>query len=286
MIAKYLFVGNRKFVLEEMIKQNCDIEKVLIIKGSYLQNDINNLNLKYQLIDRKDQLIKYIHDIDFDILISNGCPFILPISKLPQNKKYLNIHPSYLPDLKGVDPTIGSILFQRDSGATCHYMNDLVDSGDIVSRVKIPISDDLDVSLLYQLSFIAEKKVFELALKNDFFPECKQEVNDQKYIYYTRKPSDILITLKEPNSIILQKIKAFSNKSQGAYFMFEKEILRVFSAEILANEFLVDVVSAHEDMVILFSYENSIVFKKDGQIIKFSFIEGKFNLLQVGKSLV
>lgn len=286
METKFLFIGNRKFVLEEMLKQKCVIVKILVIKGSYLEKDIKSLDINYEVIDSKKQLISYIREIDFDILISNGCPFILPISKLPQDKKYLNIHPSYLPDLRGVDPTIGSILFHRDSGATCHYMNDIIDSGDIVSRVKIPITDDLDVSLLYQLSFIAEKEAFKLALKNHFLSEYKQEVDSQKYIYYTRKPSDKVITFKETNSLIIQRIKAFCNKSQGAYFKFKNEIFKVFSAEILTNEFLVKSVNEYNDMIILFSYEDSIIFKKDGQIIKFSNIEGDFKLLQKGESLI
>ena len=123
-------------------------------------------------------------------------------------------------------------------------------------------------------------------LKKNFVIECKQEVDNQRYIYYTRKPLDKVITFKEPNSLIIQKIKAFSNKSQGAYFKFKNEIFKVYYGEILTNEFLLKSVNEFNDMIILFSYENSIIFKKDGEIIKFSNIEGKFKLLQKGESIV
>ena len=42
---------------------------------------------------------------DYDILVSNGCPYILPLNEL-KKAKYVNVHPSLLPNLKGIDPVI------------------------------------------------------------------------------------------------------------------------------------------------------------------------------------
>ena len=91
----------------------------------------------------------------------------MPINKIKKGR-YTNIHPSYLPDLKGIDPVLGSIKFSRDGGATCHEINERIDDGPIISRIKIPFTKDLDVTVLYQLSFVAEKEVFNEAFKNNF----------------------------------------------------------------------------------------------------------------------
>ena len=105
---KYVFVGNRKFVLEEMMALKLNLQ-VLVIKNTHLEKDdlLNNIN--HKIIENKKELLDYINNNEFDILISNGCPHILPISKL-KKKIYANIHPSFLPDLKGIDPCLGSIL--------------------------------------------------------------------------------------------------------------------------------------------------------------------------------
>ena len=66
-------------------------------------------------------------------------------------------------------------MFSRDCGATCHHINEVIDGGDIISS-KIPFSKDLDVSLMYQLSFIAEKEVFHEAFKANFLIRKKQEI--------------------------------------------------------------------------------------------------------------
>ena len=265
---KYVFVGNRKYVLEEMIKNELNIEKIFVIKDSHLERDIQQMNFDYLLVNSKSELISLLEKTNFDILISNGCPYILPISKLKKSK-YVNIHPSFLPDLKGVDPVIGSILFERDSGATCHYMNDEIDSGDNISRVKIDFSNDLDAGLLYHLSFLAEKQCFNEALRRNFETIKKQEENKDN-IYYSRKESDKHITFNESNKKIISKVKAFNNKSQGAYFLLNDLKIKVFNAEILVNNFIYKNTENIVDMDIIFSYENTIIFKKDNEIMKFS----------------
>ena len=76
-------------------------------------------------------------------------------------------------------------------------MDDTIDGGPIISRVKIPFSKDLDVSLMYQLSFLAEKKVFHESFKENFVAKINHEEGD--WIYYSRN-----LTIK---LLILMKIQ-------------------------------------------------------------------------------
>lgn len=276
---KYVFVGNRKFVLEEMLKHQLNITTIFVVKDTHLENDIKNISDKYELISSKKELLSKLENLEYDVLVSNGCPYILPISKM-EKKIYVNIHPSLLPDLKGIDPVIGSILFSRDAGATCHIMDNTIDGGDIISQVKIPFSDDLDVSLLYQLSFLAEKESFIKALNNSF-KSIKAQKNSDHVIYYSRKKEDKHIKFNESIHEIMSKIKAFNNKSQGAFFIYNNTEYKVFNIEILSNEYLKKHVAGCEELEILFCYEDSIVFKKEGQIIKFHQVVGDLSKIKI-----
>ena len=126
-----------------------------------------------------------------------------------------------MPDLKGIDPCLGSILFKRDGGATCHIMDNTIDGGPIISRVKIPFTEDLDVSLMYQLSFVAEKNVFLDAYKKNFLVTQNQEKGNWKY--YSRKPTDRLLNFNESPEQLVQRVKTFNNKSQGCTFKYKKK---------------------------------------------------------------
>ncbi|MCK9380257.1 MAG: hypothetical protein M0P95_04225 [Sulfuritalea sp.] len=286
---RFVFVGNRRFVLEQMLSDGVNLVAVIVVAGSHLERDIrcdgfSNLEHIY-VVRRKSELITLLGAIQFDILVSNGCPYILPVTELPA-ARYVNIHPSLLPDLRGADPVIGAVLFERDAGATCHVMDSGIDTGPVIAQIRIPFTDDLDVTTLYQLSFIAEKKVFSESLQLGFEPQFKQaELPD--ILYYSRKPEDRLITFLEPNHVLLQKVMAFNNRKAGCEFVVSGVAYRVFSAKKMHNPFLLKFMDRYPDCVIGFSYEGSIVFRKDEEVLRFSGIESSSgNQLSVGASLL
>ena len=93
-----------------------------------------------------------------------------------------------MPDLRGINPINGAILFDRPQGATCHYMDDGIDTGDTIAQVKVDDNvKDVPLDLLYQLSFMAEADAFEKAYMNEFKPLEKQNKNLEGTIYYSRK---------------------------------------------------------------------------------------------------
>jgi len=275
MDPRFVFVGNRRFVLEQMLECGIQPSSIYVIAGTHLEKDflsnkINGVN-NYTLVNSKNELLSFLMKDSFDVLVSNGCPYILPVGDLPP-ARYVNIHPSLLPDLRGVDPVIGAILFERDSGATCHIMDEGIDTGAIISSVRIPFTNDLDVTTLYQLSFMAEKEVFIQAFDCNFAPKYKQQPGSND-IYYSRNPSDQEITFSESNDFLLQKIKAFNNRSQGCFFRVDGQLYRVYSAQRLNNSYLLKLLDKFPDCAVALSYENSIVFRKDGEILRFSDIE-------------
>ena len=119
-------------------------------------------------IKSKTDLIKRIKKENFNVLVSNGCPFVLPVSKLKERRHiFVNIHPSLLPDLKGKSPILEAIMQHKPFGATCHHMVDEVDSGKIISQVKYE-ADRTNLNDCYRKSYEAEVKVFKLAYKRRF----------------------------------------------------------------------------------------------------------------------
>lgn len=118
----------------------------------------------------KRELLKIISYTNYDVLISNGCPYILPISEMRfANQTYVNIHPSLLPDLKGMSPIKDAIKQRKPFGATCHLMDDGMDSGPIISQVRFTANRN-DLGDCYKQSYKAEAKVFQMAYKRNFIP--------------------------------------------------------------------------------------------------------------------
>ncbi|MBO4920046.1 MAG: hypothetical protein J5365_07815 [Erysipelotrichaceae bacterium] len=255
---KYFFVGARFFCAEKMLEMGLDIVRFAAVKDSFLAKELEKRNIPYVSIENKKQLLDLIEETDFDILVSNGCPYILPVSKIKKEKQlFINLHPSLLPDLKGMSPVNGSILFNRAQGATCHVMDDGIDTGKIIARTLVTDKPDLPADLLYQLTFMAEADAFVKAYQRDFIPA--EELNDGagEYIYYSRKEADTLIRKEDDIDTIFRKVRAFQVDGQYARIIchereYEVRDLIRFDSRYPDRE-------GKQDYEILFTYKNNVV---------------------------
>jgi methionyl-tRNA formyltransferase len=281
---RYVFAGNRFFVLEEMIRLGLNVVEIYVVSNSFLQKELEDRRINYQVISTKRDFVIKLKGIKFDIFISNGLPLILPISELIRGteKKFINIHPSPLPDLRGVDPVPGAILYGRNSGATCHYMDDGIDSGSIISQVVIPIVPEFDAKTLYQLSFLAEKDVFLKAYECSFLP-VRTQVSSEKDIYYTFKEDDLQIDFRKPISEVIRKIRAFNTPSKGAYFVVNGYKVKVYDVSVLKSSWAFQkFLKCNENEVVLKSGD-AIVIKKSQSFLLLKNLIGDFlDKIEVG----
>jgi methionyl-tRNA formyltransferase len=186
-------------------------------------------------VESKWQAVRALETLEFDFFVSCGFPFILPISRLKQihpNSTYVNIHPSLLPDLRGADPIPGAILFRRDSGVSCHLMDDGIDTGPIISQLRIPFHESIDSRLLYHLCFQLEPSVFFLALEKHFQPLSTQP-RCETPVYYSFIESDLECTNADSDDELVARIHAFNTPRKGAIVSVNGELIRIFLAHML-----------------------------------------------------
>lgn len=269
----YVFAGNRAFVLEQMFKIGLDIKKIWAVKGSYLQRYLDDKNMKYSLIENKTDFFNDVEMTQFDCFISNGLPIIMPAEYLKDTeKKFINIHPSILPELRGRDPVPGALLFRKDSGATCHLMDEGIDTGAIIARVRIENTEDLEAGLLYQLSFMAESDVFNIAYERKFMPIGIQG-DRARGSYYSFQKDDLQINLEhEDVKEIIAKVKAFASKSKGAFFEYAGKKYKCSDAQMIKNQYLIKKMEEKNNNTFVMMYEDKMIYKKNGEYIKLTIV--------------
>lgn len=264
---KYFFVGMRSFCLEKMIEKGLNIVCIATKKDSFVEKEMSKRNLKCTFFENKKELLELIKNTEFDILVSNGCPYILPISELRKaDEKYINIHPSLLPDLRGINPINGAILFNRPQGATCHYMDDGIDTGDVIAQIKVDDNvKDIPLDLLYQLSFMAEAEAFSEAYNRDFVPLEIQNKKIEGTIYYSRKIEDQIITKEDSLEQIITKVNAFKVEGQLARFTIDGNEYLIKDIKIIDAEILNRFNAVDSEIVCV--YKNNIVIKKQDNYV-------------------
>ena len=169
MKKKIVFIGNRTQVLDVCLNEpDWKVVAIFAHRGGFLAPDLAARQIAHFsfAFAEKEDVLQRLEACDFDILVSNGCPFILPISRLSrQERLFINTHPSVLPDLKGPHPVNGLFLQGRQEfGATTHYMDEAVDAGDVLAQQRVRLTADLDAGLVYRLSFQLEAEAFRQAV--------------------------------------------------------------------------------------------------------------------------
>lgn len=279
--STYAFVGNRMFVLDAMLRMGLVVNSIFAVRGSHLERQLASSGKTFVAFDTKQEIVEALARTTFDILISNGCPFILPVNRLREgNRVLVNIHPSYLPDLRGRDPVPGALLFRRDSGATCHVIDEGIDTGDLIARVLIPFSEDLDAGLLYQLTFWAEQEAFAAAFDRNFAP-IEHQSSGASDIYYSRKASDQVVDLQgDDRELIIRKIRAFGNRSQGVTFSIGGSTFKAYDAESLHNAYLLTRLHEYTEGEVVFCYEDVLVLRKGDGFLKLKRVAGPVELVR------
>ncbi|HNX77627.1 MAG TPA: formyltransferase family protein [Candidatus Rifleibacterium sp.] len=283
MVKSVLFIGNRCNCFKILDNNpNYSLSKVFALKDSFLHNYLVLSKKPHRVFElaEKDEIIDELFERPFDVLVSNGCPFLLPASRLKEVSRILiNIHPTYLPHLRGKSPLNGVFYQNYDFiGATAHFIEDGVDSGNIIYQEKITLTPDIDQGLVYYISFELEGIVFKRALeileKNDF--TClgkKMNLHEGSMFNRTNEKQTVDLNIHSTD-LCVKKIKSFGITSQGCFLTLGDKRLRIFDAEKILSPFLLKSFASSEIGKIVLGYDEKIIVKTlDGLLKIISFEE-------------
>lgn len=134
--------------------------KILILgKDAELIADVMDDDDEVMIANPSMQKLVYIGAGQTYFIISFNYKYIIPksiIDKMPG--RIINIHTSYLPYNRGAYPNFFSWLHDTPKGVTIHYIDEGIDTGDIiVQRLAYFNTDDLTLKTTYD--FLIDKAV-------------------------------------------------------------------------------------------------------------------------------
>lgn len=182
------------------------------------------------------EAIDWIRDLKPEVIVVVAYGQILPCDVLEiPTLACLNLHASLLPRWRGAAPIQAAIgAGDRETGMTVMYMDEGLDTGDILLQRKIAIvPNDTGGSLHDRLAEIAPEALIESLrlLAKGNAPRIQQD-NSLATFAPKLKREDGKIDWSEPAETIQRKISAF-NPWPGAYTRIGDRNLKIFSAAIV-----------------------------------------------------
>src|SRR6266536_855431 len=185
---------------------------------------------------KDQQAIDEIRALKPDVIVVMAYGQILPRGVLEIPKiACLNLHASLLPRWRGAAPIQAAIAAgDRETGITVMYMDEGLDTGDILLQRKIEIApDETGASLHDKLAQIAPEALAEslVLLAKGIAPRIPQDNSHATYAPKLKR-EDGRINWSEPAEMIERKIRAF-NPWPGAFMKVDEQNLKIFSASVV-----------------------------------------------------
>lgn len=247
---KIAYISGVKFglvLLEEILKNNFQISIVFsyddskqIIYSDYASFDelcerYNIKHIKVQNIN-DEKNVELLQSIKPDLILVMGWSQLLKneIIKIPK-LGVIGSHPTELPKYRGRAPISWSIIKGlKESALTFFYIEDGVDTGDILAQQKFKISlDDDAASIYHKITDLGKQMIIEnlFLLKKGNSKRTKQD--NSKFIEYwpKRTPTDGLIDWSKSAMEINVLIRATTHPYPGAFTYYNNSKLKIFTAQ-------------------------------------------------------
>ena len=200
---------------------------------------VKEVALKYNIKLFQPEKIKTeyqeILDLNPDIIITCAYGQIVPKEVLDYPKyKCINIHASLLPKYRGGAPIHKAIIDgEEKTGVTIMYMDEKMDSGDILYQKEVKIEDTDNVGTLFdKLSILGKDMIIEFLpklLNNDFTP-IKQNESEVSFAYNITK-EDEKIDFNKTTREVYNKIRGLNPWPVGHAILDGKKV-KLYNSKI------------------------------------------------------
>lgn len=189
----------------------------------------------------KEDITEKLKGIEFDLAISCGFSYIID-SKLFENKKAINVHPTLLPQYRGFRSGPFQIINgEKESGVTIHQLVDEMDKGDIILQEKFVITDfDTTKSVFRKARELEPRILYEAVklIKSGQETYTKQDESLASEYNYIRTPKDSEVDWNKSLKQLYNEIRACDPVDYPAFFWVngEKVFIKLWRKDKLENE--------------------------------------------------
>lgn len=245
----FLSGGAREKALRNLLEKGENVEAVVV--PLITKSNDRFKNVIYTAIEfgvrvipvKRNEIYETLKDINFELLISCGFPYIIDESVINLASMAINVHPTLLPKYRGYRSAPYIIINgEKESGVTIHLLTNEMDKGDIILQKSFDVSEfdttkslfikaqEHEVDLLY--------RAIQIIKKGNIRYIAQDEDNASEY-NYIRTPKDSEIDSNKPLNDLYNDIRACDPDDYPAFFYVnnEKVFIKIWRNNNNKNKF-------------------------------------------------
>lgn len=264
---KILFMGTSIFAVPILQKLNANYTITLVVTKDGKKTPVEKEALKLGLKVFKPVSLKKEEDIiintNADVLVTASYGKILPKDILNAFKyKPINVHASLLPKYRGGAPITRAIENGEEYlGNTIMYMEEGLDTGDIISQEKIKLEvHDNYLTMVDKLSVLGAKMIDDVLKGINNIKSIKQNEEEATYAKLVTK-EDLIIDFNDTNINVFNKIRSL--EGLGVYIMIDNKRYKIFNIEMDSEDATPGLIyKITKDKIYIGCHKGSISFKE------------------------
>ncbi|WP_235941632.1 methionyl-tRNA formyltransferase [Paenibacillus puerhi] len=181
---------------------------------------------------RRGESVEELRELKPDLIVTAAYGQILPkaVLELPR-LGCINVHASLLPRYRGGAPIHYAVMNgDAETGVTIMYMEEGLDTGDMISRVEVPIGDDDTTGTMFDKLSTAGAELLQRTLPGLLAGTVQAVPQDDEAAVYspniTRKQEQI--DWNDPALRIWQQVRALHPRP-GAFTLWNGEVLKIWA---------------------------------------------------------
>lgn len=153
---------------------------------------IENNNIDYVIVDtlnvNSEQVVAEVKNLKTDYIVYSGPGgTILRKEILSQRKKFIHVHPGWLPNYRGSTTIYYSLLIDSEVGASVIIFEEGIDEGPVLYKKKYKI-EEKGIDLDYVLDPLIRAKTLVSFFKQEKLSVTKQEEAEKTNTFYIVHP--------------------------------------------------------------------------------------------------
>ncbi len=214
-------LGHRYVIVTAVVAHPIDPEDGVVYESVYKFADKNNIPV-IRGKGRDAAVREFVHQKKTDLIWITDYRYILPLDLVNETVLgAVNLHPSLLPTYRGRAPINWAIINgETRLGLTCHWVDEGVDTGNIIKQLSYDLSTEEDVgdalNKLYPLYRTITRQSIDKIVLGQATGNV-QVIAEDNLVFAARKPKDGLINWHVDVKRIFNLIRAVSRPYPGAF---------------------------------------------------------------------